>query len=362
MEAVYKSGGKVASTEQGLVLDKPSAVILKVAPEQIAKSTRVGNDLVLTLVDGKQIYVNGFFAPYAEEGRNDLVLEDQQGVLWWGQYGGAWEGFEFTEIESNESVAAWLPWLVGLGLGGLAVSSGGSGGGGKNVNNPPEPVDPNKGLSPGAPGHVPGQEFSNGGYKVTVREDQPFNGKVVGKDSDGDSLTYGLGTPPAHGTVTIDKNTGEYTYTPNKDWSGPGTDSFEVIVDDGKGGKTTTTVTVNVGAEQDAYDDIEGTGFGKSVTVDVLGNDKFAGHNVTITQVNGKAITEGGAAVALTDGSGSVKLVGGQLEFTPKAGFVGDAKFSYTAQTDGGTPEQANVTVTVAANQLPEPTDPNEGL
>jgi hypothetical protein len=51
--------------------------------------------------------------------------------------------------------------------------------------------------------------------------------------------------------------------------------------------------------------------------------------------------------------------VGGQLEFTPKAGFVGDAKFSYTAQTDGGTPEQANVTVTVAANQLPEPTDPN---
>lgn len=118
MEAVYKSGGKVASTEQGLVLDKPSAVILKVAPEQITKSTRVGNDLVLTLVDGKQIYVNGFFAEYAEEGRNDLVLEDQQGVLWWGQYGGAWEGFEFTEIESNESVAAWLPWLVGLGLGG----------------------------------------------------------------------------------------------------------------------------------------------------------------------------------------------------------------------------------------------------
>jgi hypothetical protein len=50
-----------------------------------------------------------------------------------------------------------------------------------------------------------------------------------------------------------------------------------VIVDDGKGGKTTTTVTVNVGAEQDAYDDIEGTGFGKSVTIDVLGNDEFEG-------------------------------------------------------------------------------------
>jgi hypothetical protein len=32
--------------------------------------------------------------------------------------------------------------------------------------------------------------------------------------------------------------------------------------------------------------------------------------------------------------------VGGQLVFTPKAGFVGDAKFNYTAQTDGGTPER----------------------
>jgi hypothetical protein len=82
----------------------------------------------------------------------------------------------------------------------------------------------------------------------------------------------------------------------------------------------------------------------------VLGNDDFEGANVTITQVDGKAITEGGAAVA-RDGSGSVKLVGGQLEFTPKAGFVGDAKFSYTAQTDGGTPETANVTVTVASHR-----------
>jgi hypothetical protein len=104
------------------------------------------------------------------------------------------------------------------------------------------------------------------------------------------------------------------------------------------------------------FDDTATTGYDKSVTIDVLGNDDFEGANVTITQVDGKAITEGGA-VAVTDGS--VKLVGGQLEFTPKAGFVGDAKFSYTAQTDGGTPETANVTVTVAANQLPEPTDPN---
>ncbi|MBS3017665.1 hypothetical protein DJFAAGMI_00388 [Comamonas sp. PE63] len=227
------------------------------------------------------------------------------------------------------------------------------------ANQLPEPTDPNQGLNPGDPDYIPGQTFTpGGGYTVTVGEDTPFNGKITGEDKDGDPLTYDLGTPPAHGTVVVTPD-GKYTYTPNKDWSGPGTDSFEVIVDDGKGGKTTTTVTVNVTPEQDAFDDAATTGFEKSVTIDVLGNDLFEGQNQHVTHVNGTAIAEGGT-VAVADGS--VKLVGGQLVFTPAGGFSGDASFSYTAQTDGGTPEQANVTVTVAANQLPEPTDPNEGL
>ncbi|NIF86099.1 tandem-95 repeat protein [Comamonas sp. Tr-654] len=353
MEAVYKSGGKVVPAQQGLVLNKPSALILKVAPEQIAKSVRVDNDLVLTLVNGEQVHVNGFFTPYAEDGRNDLVLEDQQGVLWWGQYGKVWEGFEFTEIESNEPVAPWLPWLLGLALGGLAAS----GGGGHSVNHSPEYADPNEGLRQGDPDHVSGQEFSNGGYRVAVREDQPFNGKVTGKDADGDRLTYELGDSPAHGTVTVDKSTGKYSYTPNKDWSG--SDSFTIELDDGKGGKTSTTVTVTITPEQDAFDDTASTGFEKSVTIDVLGNDAFEGQNQHITHVNGSAIAEGGTVVVA---DGSVTLVGGQLVFTPAHGFSGNARFSYTAQTDGGTPETADVTVTVAANQLPETTDPNEGL
>jgi hypothetical protein len=92
--------------------------------------------------------------------------------------------------------------------------------------------------------------------------------------------------------VTIDKDTGEYTYTPDKDY-GPAR-QFTVIVDDGKGGKTTTTVTVEFTPEQDVSDDTATTGYDKSVTIDVLGNDDFEGANVTITQVDGKAITEGG--------------------------------------------------------------------
>jgi hypothetical protein len=186
-----------------------------------------------------------------------------------------------------------------------------------------------------------------------VDEDQPFNGKVTGTDKDGDTLTYSW-AQARHGTVTIDKDTASTPTRPIRT-----TTARCIHGDRGRrqGWQDHHHGDGRVTPEKDV-DDTATTGYDKSVTIDVLGNDDFEGANVTITQVDGKAITEGGA-VALTDGSGSVKLVGGQLEFTPKAGFVGDAKFSYTAQTDGGTPEQANVTVTVAANQLPEPTDPN---
>ncbi|MEQ6475941.1 Ig-like domain-containing protein, partial [Comamonas sp. wu1-DMT] len=215
--------------------------------------------------------------------------------------------------------------------------------------------DPN--IDPNNP-EFPGQEFTpgpNGGYKITVDEDQPFNGKVTGTDKDGDTLEYTKGTGPSHGTVTIDKDTGEYTYTPDPDYNGP--DEFTVIVDDGKGGQTTTTVTVEFKPEVDVVDDTATTGYDKPVTIDVLGNDDFEGAHPTITQVNGQAITEGGAAVVVDHGE--VKLVNGQLVFTPEAGYHGDAEFSYTAKTDKGSEETANVTVTVAANQLPEPIDPN---
>ncbi|WP_211455748.1 Ig-like domain-containing protein [Comamonas sp. PE63] len=227
------------------------------------------------------------------------------------------------------------------------------------ANQLPEPTDPNEGLNPGDPDYVPGQSFdpATGQYTVTGNEDQAgINGKVTGTDADGNTITYTKKSDPGHGSVTVNPD-GSYSYTPNKDWSG--SDSFTIELDDGKGGKTTTTVTVNVTPEQDAFDDTASTGFEKTVTIDVLGNDLFEGQNQHVTHVNGTAIAEGGT-VAVADGS--VKLVGGQLVFTPADGFNGDASFSYTAQTDGGTPEQANVTVTVAANQLPEPTDPNEGL
>ncbi|MCJ1885494.1 retention module-containing protein, partial [Pseudomonas sp. LA21] len=62
----------------------------------------------------------------------------------------------------------------------------------------------------------------------TTAEDTPVSGKIVGTDVDQDTLSYALkpGTEPAHGSLVLNPATGEYTYTPSKDYNG--TDSFTV--------------------------------------------------------------------------------------------------------------------------------------
>jgi Ca2+-binding RTX toxin-like protein len=82
-----------------------------------------------------------------------------------------------------------------------------------------------------------------------------------------------------------------------------------------------------------------------SLTIDVLANDTFDNTVKTITAVNGNAITQGGAAVAVDNGS--VTLVDAELVFTPTlVTYNGIATFSYTV-TSGGVSETANVNVQV---------------
>jgi VCBS repeat-containing protein len=68
-------------------------------------------------------------------------------------------------------------------------------------------------------------------------------------DPDGDPLTATLLTGPAHGTLTVNPD-GSFTYTPDKDYNGP--DSFTYQADDGKGGVTPATVNITVDPVNDA--------------------------------------------------------------------------------------------------------------
>ena len=81
---------------------------------------------------------------------------------------------------------------------------------------------------------------------LTTAEDTPGNVDVLDSDTDedGDPLTVVTESPDAdHGTVSCTP-AGICTYTPDPDFYG--TDSFTYEIDDGQGGDDTGEVTVTV--------------------------------------------------------------------------------------------------------------------
>ncbi|WP_185738305.1 tandem-95 repeat protein [Variovorax beijingensis] len=333
MEAVYKSGGasRKAAAETPLVLDRPSIVTLKIAPESVLKFERRGDDLVLVLRDGQEVAVRGFFAEYPDGGRNDLVLEDGAGVQWWGQYASPWKDFHFTEIEWDDAGGALLPdgvpgWLLGalgvLGVG-AAASGGGGGGGGGPAFIPPLLPPQNRGPE--------GQA-----EPVITEQDKPVQGQVNATDLDRDVLNYTVAKGPEHGTVTVDPSTGQFVYTPNPGYEGP--DSFEVTVSDGRGGTTTVKVPVTVSPVNDAPtapDYTETTPEDTPVSGRVTGSDLDSGDTLTYTKGSDPSH---GTVTVNPDGT---------YTYTPDPDFHGTDSFTVTVSDGNGGTTTSTVTVTV---------------
>ncbi|MDH6170860.1 VCBS repeat-containing protein, partial [Variovorax boronicumulans] len=341
MEAVYKSGGasRKAAADTPLVLDRPSIVSLKIAPESVLKFERRGGDLVLVLRDGQEVAVRGFFAEYPDGGRNDLVLEDAAGVQWWGQYTAPWKDFHFTEIEWNDGAGLLLPdgaqgWLLGalgvLGVGAAASGGGGGGGGGGSAFIPPLLPPQNRGPEGKA-------------EPVATEQDKPVTGQVQATDPDGDTLNFTVAKGPEHGTVTVDPATGQFLYTPKPGYEGP--DSFEVTVSDGKGGTTTVKVPVTVSPVNDAPtapDYTETTNEDTPVSGRVVGSDLDNGD--TLTYIKGSDPANGTVTVN-PDGT---------YVYTPNPNFNGTDTFTVTVSDGHGGTTTSTVTVTIdPVNDVP---------
>lgn len=92
-------------------------------------------------------------------------------------------------------------------------------------------------------GPAPEQKITVLDYKEDTRYETTVKGKVTANDKDGDDLTYTIGNKPNNGTVTMDSS-GNWTYTPEDGFTG--TDTFIVVVEDGKGGIAISTITITV--------------------------------------------------------------------------------------------------------------------
>lgn len=107
--------------------------------------------------------------------------------------------------------------------------------GGGTVTPPPPPPDPNNNAPT-----IADQAFS-------TDEDQPLAETIAADDADGDDLIYTLivGSGPVNGRLdSLDSITGDFIYTPNRDYLGD--DSFDVQVDDGRGGIVSATITITM--------------------------------------------------------------------------------------------------------------------
>ncbi|MBU4323969.1 MAG: tandem-95 repeat protein, partial [Gammaproteobacteria bacterium] len=220
----------------------------------------------------------------------------------------------------------------------------------------------------------------------TTAQDQPISGNLitdntgagVDSDVDGDPLTVSgftvggapgvVGTPLAItgvGTLTVNAN-GSYSFDPLPEFVG---DAPAVVytLSDGQGGTDTATLSITVeplSETPSVVGDTATTPEGALVTIDVLGNDDPGSEGpLTITEINGQPITEGGAPVTLTDPTtglpiGTVSLVAGKLDFLPEPGFNGPVDFTYTAVDQAGTELVAPVNVQVTPlNDPPVATD-----
>ncbi|MEE1895302.1 tandem-95 repeat protein [Pseudomonas otitidis] len=172
---------------------------------------------------------------------------------------------------------------------------------------------------------------------ASVDEDGTLTSRIPATDVDGDRLTYTVKTGTANGTLTLDPNTGEYTYKPNGDYNGP--DRFVVTVSDGKGGVVDTVVDITVKPVNDAptaVNDTATTQEDTAVTIDVLANDR---------DVDGDSLTLTGASAQ----HGSVSIVDGKLVYTPTGNYSGADTITYTVTDGKGGNSTATVQVGIQA-------------
>ena len=186
---------------------------------------------------------------------------------------------------------------------------------------------------------------------LTTDEETAISGAVTATDPDGDALTFSLAGSPTSGTATVNAD-GTFTYTPGASLQslpagGSATDSFTVQVDDGRGGVTTTTVTVTINGVNDAP---------ATADIAVSGDEdsKIAG-TVVSTDIDGDTLTH-----SLDSGPslGSVVVnADGTFTYTPGAGLQslpagGSATDSFIVLVDDGNGGMTASTVTVTINGL----------
>ena len=187
---------------------------------------------------------------------------------------------------------------------------------------------------------------------VDTNEDTGIPIVLSATDPDGDILTYEIVLPPVNGTLS--GSPPNLTYTPNADFNGQ--DSFTFQAFDGSVDSNEATIVITVQSVNDspvAADDAYSMDQGSTLTVfdpGVLENDI----DIDLDTLN--------AILIDSPSHGSLDLSpGGGFEYTPDSAFTGIDSYTYAADDEVAQSPVATVTITVSPVAVPdnEPPDPD---
>ncbi|MEA2887182.1 MAG: large repetitive protein [Bradyrhizobium sp.] len=168
-------------------------------------------------------------------------------------------------------------------------------------------------------------------------EDSVITGTLSARDVDSASLTYSRIADATHGSVTVNAD-GTFSYTPNADFNG--NDSFTYKANDGALDSNVATVTLAVGAVNDAPSFAKGV---DQVSNEDAGPQAIAGWATAISA--GPADEAGQTVGFVVSGNSNPGLFaaapsiapGGTLTYTAAANANGSATITVHAHDSGGT-------------------------
>ena len=177
---------------------------------------------------------------------------------------------------------------------------------------------------------------------LATPEDTALLIELIGSDADGDPLTYNILVGPRHGVISgFDPVTGELLYTPNENYNGPDSFTFEVC-DPHPNECGTATVTINVTPVPDspvANNDTSTLPEDGLVTINVPGNDSDADGDLDLTSVT--------IVSQPANGTVSVNPITGVITYKPDLNYNGQDTFTYQICDSVNECDTATVTVNV---------------
>ncbi len=178
----------------------------------------------------------------------------------------------------------------------------------------------------------------------------PTTVQIVGTAAAGDPLTV-----PGEGVWSVDGGTGEITFVPETNFTGPVTDISYTVRDVDGLTSNAAALSVSITPVNDApvaSADSDSVVEDGAIVVDVLANDSDLDGSVdpTTVQITGAALA-GDSLIVPGEGVWSVNTITGEITFTPETDYTGAVTdITYSVADDGGL---ISNTATVAVSIVP---------